>query len=98
MSFEVDICNPVYARVRGQEVREATLPYLAEGQQVRIGFLSNQKPNTDELLRLVEQGLRKHFQVEARHFVKADASHPAPLEVIREISQYADVAVLATAD
>jgi len=98
MTATIEIRNPAYARVPGQELRKAPFPRLEEGSKVRIGFLNNQKPNTQQLLALVESGLREHYQVESRIFFKDDAAHPAPPTVIEELSRYADVAVLATAD
>ena len=98
MTADVEIRNPAYARVPGQELRKAPFPHLAQGSRVKVGFLNNQKPNTEELLALVEKGLRSRYQVESRKFFKADAAHGAPPEVIEEMSRYADVAVLATAD
>ncbi|HZV51377.1 MAG TPA: hypothetical protein VFD49_16620 [Candidatus Dormibacteraeota bacterium] len=98
MTTTIEILNPTFARVSGQELRKAPFPRLEEGTKVRIGFLNNQKPNTQELLALVESGLREHYQVESRTFFKGDAAHPAPPEVIEELSRFADVAVLATAD
>ena len=98
MTANVEIRNPAYARVPGQELRKAPFPHLEEGSRVKVGFLNNQKPNTAELLALVESGLQRHYQVESRTFFKADAAHGAPPEVIENLSRYADVAVLATAD
>lgn len=95
---EIEIRNPAYARSPEQDLQEAPFPRLERGSRVRVGFLNNQKPNTQELLDLVEHGLGGQYQVESKRFFKRDAAHPAPPAVIEEISRYADVAVLATAD
>lgn len=95
---EIEIRNPAYARISAQDLQRAPFPRLEERATVRVGFLNNQKPNTHELLALVERGLRDHYRVQSKTFFKDDASHSAPLKVIEELNQYADVAVLATAD
>jgi hypothetical protein len=95
----MEIRNPAYARVPATEGMKAQgFPRLDEGSTVRIAFLNNQKPNTTELLAGIEERLGRRYQVESRNFWKGDAAHPAPSDVIAGINEYADVAVLATAD
>ena len=97
--LQFEIRNPSYATPPdGGGLKKAAFPSLAEGATVRLAFLNNNKPNTGELLELIGAGLGARYKVEARLFFKDDAAHPAPTQVLEDISRYADVAVLATAD
>lgn len=98
MTAQVEIRNPAYARIPGQELRRAPFPQAKAGARLRLGFLNNRKPNTDELLALVERGLGARYQVEARTFYKPDAAHGASPDVISDLHEYADVAITATCD
>lgn len=98
MTAQIEIRNPAYARQAGQELQRAAFPRLKAGDKLRLGFLNNQKPNTYELLTLVERGLGERYQLEARTFYKPDAAHGAQPEVIRDLHEYADVAITSTCD
>ena len=99
MADHIEIRNPSYATPPGGGgLKRAAFPSLAEGSAVRLAFLDNNKPNTAELLDLVGAGLGSRFELLPRRFFKDDAAHPAPKQVLAEIAEYADVAVLATAD
>lgn len=96
---KVQIRNPSYAApLLAGQMQSKPMPQFARGRKVRLGLLSNQKPNTNELLDLVVAGLAARYQVEARLFRKPDEAHPASTEVIREISSFADLAIVSSAD
>lgn len=98
MTAQIEVLNPVYARLPGLHLRRANFPRLNPGDRLRLGFLNNQKPNTEELLALVKRGLGERYQVEAKTFYKPDAAHGARPEVIGDLHEYADVAITATCD
>lgn len=98
MTAQIEVLNPVYAGAPALQLRRASFPRLNPGDKLRLGFLNNQKPNTDELLSLVAHGLGERYQVETKAFYKPDAAHGARPEVIQDLHEYADVAITATCD
>ena len=69
------------------------------GQRIRVGLLSNGKPNTDRLLDglLEVLGGDARFAAAARER-KASASEPADEAILARLSSAADLVVGATAD
>ncbi len=65
----------------------------------RIGLLSNDKLNSEELLDAIYEVLADRFDVAAVHRQsKGDASRPARPEVLSDFSREVDVALLANGD
>lgn len=99
MSDMVEIHTPAYARPSTDGTRRRVpFPALAPGDRLRIAFVDNEKPNTTEMLRLVERRLGAIYRVEAQRFTKGGAGLPAPRAVIDEAARGADLAIHATSD
>ncbi len=65
----------------------------------RVGLLSNDKLNSEELLDAIYDVLAERFDVSAAHrFNKGDASRPAEPDVLTGFSGEVDVALLANGD
>src|SRR5262245_11731092 len=97
MSEQIAILTPV------PEPRAQTAPAAPArartGGPIRLGLLSNGKPNTDHLLDGLagELARSRAFEVVAR-FDKGTASRPAPPELLARLAQEADLVVCATGD
>lgn len=95
----VDIYNPAYAALPPDEdLQRLGFPRLERGSVVKLGLLNNKKPNSTELLAMVEKRLSAIFKVDARTFTKGDGAHGAPPEMIRDLADFADIAITATCD
>ena len=65
----------------------------------RVGLLSNDKLNSEELLDAIYDVLAERFDVAASHRLnKGDASRPAESEFLSAFSSEVDVALLANGD
>ncbi|MCH7740649.1 MAG: hypothetical protein IIC93_10965 [Chloroflexi bacterium] len=65
----------------------------------RVGLLSNDKLNSEELLDAIYDVLAERFDVAASHRLnKGDASRPAEPEFLSDFSSEVDVALLANGD
>ena len=65
----------------------------------RVGLLSNDKLNSEELLDAIYDVLAERFDVASSHsFNKGDASRPADPDVLSDFSGEVDVALLANGD
>lgn len=94
----VEIWSPAAtsgSRSGGEVLR---FPRLDAGDAVRVAYLDNVKPNTAELLELVDRGLRETFRVECRTYRKEYGAGPALPGTYEEIARTADLAVVGTAD
>lgn len=94
----VEIHNPAYAGPSDEGLQRLPFPQLEQGSALKLGLLNNKKPNGTELLAAVEERLSTIFDVDARTFTKGDGAHGAPPEMIRELADFADVAITATCD
>ncbi|MDP6666418.1 MAG: hypothetical protein QF357_03345 [Dehalococcoidia bacterium] len=66
---------------------------------MRVGLLSNDKLNSQELLDAIYDVLAERFEVASSHRVnKGDASRPAKPEFLDDFSDEVDVALLANGD
>lgn len=92
----VRILSPV-AVPRPSEVTVPPMPADLGGRTV--GFLDNTKTNFDTLVRGIGELLREHLAVDTLVFRrKANASTPAPPELIVELSKECDVVFAGSAD
>ena len=65
----------------------------------RVGLLSNDKLNSEELLDAIYDVLAERFDVSASHRInKGDASRPAEPDFLSDFSNEVDVALLANGD
>lgn len=94
--------NDLYMEVldpRGVPVRDEN--ELAERppsmNEVRLGILSNSKPNGDLLLKTVQQSLEDRFHFTEVIYRNKNTSSPAPPDVINDLAQ-CDVVVNAIGD
>lgn len=94
--------NDLYMEVldpRGVPVRDEN--DLAERppsmNEVRLGILSNSKPNGDLLLKTVQQSLEDRFHFTEVIYCNKNTSSPAPPDVINNLAQ-CDVVVNAIGD
>ena len=66
---------------------------------LRVGLLSNDKLNSEELLDAIYDVLAERFEVKASHRTsKGDASRPAEPDFLGNFSNEVDVALLANGD
>ena len=66
---------------------------------LRVGLMSNDKLNSEELLDAIYDVLAERFEVKASHRInKGDASRPAEPEFLSDFSNEVDVALLANGD
>ncbi|HXG17108.1 MAG TPA: hypothetical protein VNK50_12730 [Calidithermus sp.] len=85
----------------GPETREAVpVPALPGDLAGRtVGFLDNTKPNFDRLIAGLGEILRRRFGVQAVvHRRKANASSPAPPELVAELAKTCDLVLAGSAD
>lgn len=85
----------------GPDTAEAlSVPALPPGLAGRtVGFLDNTKPNFDRLAAELGEILRRRFGVRAVvHRRKANASSPAPPELVAELAKTCDVVLAGSAD
>lgn len=95
---KVDVCNPGWAAPAGEARKKVALPALKTGQPLRIAFLNNLKPNTSELLAIVEKELMSRYPVEIKMFERGTSTTPPLPEVLEQIQKYADLVIAATGD
>ena len=74
------------------------LIHLDNLENKTIGFLSNNKPNADVLLKKISGMLRERFGIREHHYKKRGPTIQAPDDVIREIDSECDAAVVAIGD
>ena len=93
----ITILSPVAEPMTRVEPQENTTPRL--GPDIRLGILSNGKPNTDLLmegiLEVLSQDGRVHVSIRER---KTSASEPADEAILARLVASADLVVGATAD
>lgn len=65
--------------------------------EVRLGILSNSKPNGDLLLRTIQQELEQRFHFTEIVYRNKDTSSPAPPDVMEDLAQ-CDVVMNAIGD
>lgn len=65
--------------------------------EVRLGILSNSKPNGDLLLKTVQQTLEDRFHFTEVIYRSKNTSSPAPIDVLNDLAQ-CDVVVNAIGD
>ncbi len=65
--------------------------------EVRLGILSNSKPNGDLLLRTVQEDLEQRFHLTEVVYHNKGTSSPAPADVMEELAQ-CDVVLNAIGD
>ena len=66
---------------------------------LRVGLMSNDKLNSEELLDAIYDVLAERFEVKVSHRInKGDASRPAEPEFLSNFSNEVDVALLANGD
>lgn len=98
----IEIMNPTTGREPANESRDIVPPALSgrlnSGEELKIGYLSNGKPNTRELFSLMDGKLGYDHHIDSRFFEKASAAHAAPDSIAADIKRYADLAVVGTAD
>jgi hypothetical protein len=71
-------------------------PRLADLCNKRVAIIDDSKENAKELLQEIVDLLRQHYGVaDVRYHRKPSASKPADPEVIRELAQACDYAVVA---
>jgi hypothetical protein len=94
----ITILSPVAEARRDEGRREASAERRL-GPRIRLGLLSNGKPNTDHLiaglLEVLESDRRLETSVRER---KASASQPAEEAILARLVSSADLVVGATAD
>lgn len=99
---KIKIMNPVTSARHHNGGREVALPALSDllagGREPKIAYLSNGKPNTRELLSLMDAELEQTYRVRSRFFDKESPAHPAPDTTTSQIRKFADLAMIATAD
>lgn len=92
----IQVLNPVGEALRGG-VKVPALPADLKGRVV--GFLDNTKPNFDHLAAELGELLRTRFGVQTViHRKKANASTPAPPDLLSELAQECDVVFTGSAD
>ena len=80
-----------------EKVRPAARPALLEG--IRLGLLDNTKPNTDKLLRRLEEKLRGKFPIASfTHYRKGGSALPLEENLIDRMSAECDFVVNAVPD
>ena len=90
----IDVCNPV-AYV--QEENAVRAPLVLRGK--RIGLLNNSKPNVDFLFDYMAKRLPDRFQTgSVVRSMKANAARPAAPEIIKNLSEEAEVVINAVGD
>ena len=93
---EIRVLSPVGV-VKVQTVAVPSLPGRWTGRTV--GFLDNTKSNFDRLVTDLGELLRQRYGVAAVvHRKKANASTPAPAELIEELAKQCDVVFAGSAD
>jgi hypothetical protein len=84
------------------ELRTATLPLPSLPRGLRgltVGFLDNTKPNFDRLVEGMGAILRERFGVkQVVHRKKANASTPAPPELIHALAKDCDLVLAGSGD
>lgn len=66
---------------------------------LRLGLLGNSKLNADHVLNAVGDLLRERYKIETiTHRTKPSFSHPAPPEIVEEMSQNCDVVIAGVGD
>jgi hypothetical protein len=96
MNATLTILSPVPERPAGASARPTA---WALPERVRVGLLSNGKPNTAHLLDGLAEVLRAHPRVVLSvRAAKESASRPAPPATLDELAAGADLVVGATAD
>jgi hypothetical protein len=90
----------VYAPEGSLQKRQLSLTPLPEaGPQLRIGVLNNNKPNAGLLLTAAARELAARLGApEPLYTEKERASMPAPAEVINELADEVNLAMVGTAD
>jgi hypothetical protein len=92
----IRVLSPV-GEVKTESVLVPPLPTEWRGRA--IGFLDNTKPNFDRLVADMGALLRERFGVrEVVHRKKANASTPAPPELVAELAKACDVVFAGSGD
>lgn len=65
--------------------------------EVRLGILSNSKPNGDLLLQTVQQALEERYHFTEVIYRNKNTSSPAPIDVVNDLTQ-CDVVINAIGD
>ena len=66
---------------------------------LRIGFLDNTKPNSDQLLKRLSERIGKEFSPsDMLHRRKADSSSPAAAALLKELAERCDLVINAVPD
>jgi hypothetical protein len=69
------------------------------GGGIRLGVLDNTKGNADHLLKLIIEGVKQEFKVDAVVMTRKRASsYPAAEEILDQLEKEADIVVSAMAD
>ena len=74
----------------------AERPASLEGKTV--GFLDNSKPNSDKVLRYLDELLRQHGITASVHRRKPTSSRVAPAELLEELAREVDLVVPGVGD
>lgn len=97
----IEIMNPTTGRESTSGSRNtlsALSGLLDGGDELKVSYLSNGKPNTRELFSLVDDKLGYGHQTDSRLLEKNSAAHAAPDSMVADVKRYADLAVIGTAD
>ena len=80
-----------------EKVRPAARPALLEG--VRLGLLDNTKPNSDKLLRRLEEQMRGKYPIASfTHYRKGGSALPLEEDLIDRMAKDCDFVVNAVPD
>jgi hypothetical protein len=93
----------------GQQPENSTAASTSKGvkrqEKLKIAYLSNGKPNVQELFTFIDQHIFNqypeqviHEPFEVRFFDKKNAAKPAPPEMLADIQDYADILITGSAD
>lgn len=92
----IEVLVPV-AEVKFREINMAERPQNLNGKV--IGFIWNNKPNGNLLLKNLEDLLKEKFRLSGTLTRKKTmASSKAPIEILEELSAKCDLAILAIGD
>jgi hypothetical protein len=95
----IEVHNPMYAPAPpAVTLRKVAIPSLPQGATLRVASISNQKPHTNDLVAGVLAKLSDDYLLQQRSFFKQDEAHPAPPDVINEVREFADLAIVSTGD
>jgi len=66
---------------------------------LRLGLLGNSKLNADNVLNAVGDLLNERYKiVSTHHMTKPSFSHPAPAEIVEEMTESCDVVIAGVGD